>query len=138
VRKNFLHAALILVAGAVLGWLGKGMASPNDPAPLPGTEGDPLVSRSYVDLKTAVNVVELSPGKSLIGFSGTEIILRSGTARAVDSNLGGLCDVTAGTDLRSGEEIPRNHLLIVPRDDGRGISATSHAIVMVRGKYTLK
>jgi len=46
-----------------------------------------------------MNVVELSSGQSLIGYSGTEIILRSGAATVIDSELGGLCDFTAGSDL---------------------------------------
>src|SRR5690554_1821413 len=86
----------------------------------PGSEGDPLVTLSYVNrsidqIKTYIDdkvanlgggttspssnelkVVNLSKGQFLIGKNGTEIILRGGKGTAVVSNLGGLADVTAG------------------------------------------
>ena len=85
-----------------------------------------------------MKVVELSAGQKLVAGAGTEIIVRAGNAVVIDSDLGGLCDVTAGKDLREGENAPANHLLIVPRDDGRGVQAVSAAIVMVRGTYTVE
>jgi len=70
---------------------------------------------------TALEVVELKAGQQLIANQGTEIILRGGRAVAIDSALGGLSDITAATDIRRDQNIPANHLLIVPRDDGRGV-----------------
>ena len=93
---------------------------------------------SYVNSRLKMSVVELASGQTLIGYSGTEIILRGGQATVIDSELGGLCDVTQGVDLGGGSAVPANHLLLVPRDDGRGIKATSDAIVMVRGEFTIK
>ena len=106
-RKNTALATLIvltLALGGVLGWVGKGMAAGE---PLPGSEQDPLVSKSYVDSKieallsqlstgAQMEVVELPAGQKLIARAGTEIIVRSGSAVVIDSELGGLCDVTAG------------------------------------------
>ena len=83
-------------------------------------------------------VLSLSKGEKVIGESGTEIILRSGSASAIGANGVGVTDVTAGTDLKDGVNISANHLLIVPRTDGRGISITKDAFVMVRGAYTVK
>jgi len=135
-KRLMVYAVLLIVAGAVLGWLGNGFAASD--MPLPGSEGDPLVTRAYVDSKLKMRVVELAPGQILKGYSGTEIILRGGQATVIDSELGGLCDVTGGVDLRGGEAVPSNHLLIVPRDDGRGIKAVSAAIAMVRGDFTIE
>ena len=122
-----------------LGGLARGL--PHQHA-LPGSEGDPLVTKAYVDSyvnsRLKMSVVELASGQTLIGYSGTEIILRGGQATVIDSELGGLCDVTQGVDLGGGSAVPANHLLLVPRDDGRGIKATSDAIVMVRGEFTIK
>lgn len=126
----------------------------------PGTETDPLITlsylntklqevRNYVDTKVAgiptgggsnesqLFVVELSKGQKLIAEAGGEIILRGGKATAITSPQGGLADVTAGIDIKSGENIPPNHLLIIARSDGRGVLATSDATVylMVRGNY---
>ena len=75
----------------------------------------------------------------LIGDAGSEIILRSGSATAITSPSGGLSDVTAGTDITEGKPIPANHLLIIPRSDGRGIFVTKNStFVMVRGGYTIR
>jgi hypothetical protein len=119
----------------------------------PGSESDPIVTKSYVDRifsniqqyidsrtegSVSLEVVYLSAGEQLVGDKGTEIILRSGQAVIVDGTGGGLADVTAGKDIKKGEKVPANHLLIVPRDDGRGITARSNVVVMVRGNFTVK
>lgn len=137
-----------------------------------GTEQDPVVTVSYVELKinelknyidqkllnnastseakeeiittdqpqtsATFEVIKLNKNQSLIGKDSTEIILRSGTATAIDNGINGISDLTEGKDLRSGDKIVCNHLLIVPRDDGRGILATSEIWVMVKGGYEIK
>ena len=50
----------------------------------------------------------------------------------------GLADTTAGYDLSNNTAMPSNHLLIIPVADGRGVKATSDAIVMVKGGYTVQ
>ncbi len=90
------------------------------------------------DNDAGLEVVTLSAGQHLTAFSGTELILRSGQATAVQSELGGLSDVTAGKDIKQGEGIPSNHLLLVPRSDGRGVNAVTDCIFIVRGKYTIQ
>ncbi len=130
----------------------------------PGSESDPLVTLSYVEKKieqlkyyvdekignkNTVNenvsswiVVEVPAGKSLICKDGTEIILRSGDARAiaivVNGIMNGLTDVTAGKDLTMEESIIANHLLIVPRDDGRGARALTNCFFLVKGDYEVR
>ena len=103
-----------------------------------GSESDPLVSQSYVDQKTAYQTLSIDEGQSLIGKAGTEIILRSGEATAIDNGANGVSDVTAGTDLTTGTPVELNHLLLTPRDDGRGIYAKTVIWVMVRGDYTVE
>ncbi|MBA1334276.1 MAG: hypothetical protein HPY66_1985 [Firmicutes bacterium] len=85
-----------------------------------------------------LRVVNLTAGQILTGFAGTEIILRGGKATAVQSELGGLSDVTGARDIRQGEVIPDNHLLLVPRSDGRGLKAVNDCILMVRGQYSIQ
>lgn len=128
----------------------------------PGSQEDPLVTMSYVELKLqqlkdyvdqksfssngesnnstqsqSYEVVEIRRGESLIAEAGTEIILRSGEAIAIISPLGGLSDVTGAKDLQRDEKVPANHLLIIPRADGRGIRAVSDCFLLVRGGYTI-
>lgn len=137
----------------------------------PGSELDPLVTLSYVEKKieqlknyidielgkkstenenTAWVVVEVPAGNTLICKDGTEIILRSGEAKAVSKITkeikngveqiidNGLADVTAGKDLTMDENIIKNHLLIVPRDDGRGARALTNCFFIVKGDYEIK
>ena len=84
-----------------------------------------------------LEVVNLKAGQKLIAGAGTELILRAGKATAIASDLGGLSDVTKATDIAHGVDIAPNHLLIVPRSDGRGVLATIDAIFMVRGEYEI-
>ncbi len=141
---------------------------------LPGSEDDPLVSKSYVDeliedLRKAFGleidelreslgepgeggqeqpvqspsassfmVVEVPGGTSVIGFEGTEIIVRSGYAFAIDNGEDGVSDLTAGVDLKGGDPAPKNHLLLVPRSDGRGISCQGLCYVMIKGEYSFE
>ncbi|MTI48651.1 MAG: hypothetical protein FH761_12470 [Firmicutes bacterium] len=85
-----------------------------------------------------LEVVTLEKGKMLVCDAGAEIILRAGQAQAIASELGGLSDVTGGQDIPMGKAITPNHLLIVPRSDGRGVYAVETAILMVRGSYRIQ
>lgn len=123
--------------------------------PLWAAEEDPLVSLSYFNQQieilkkelgsggqggassSSLEVVNVKAGSKLVGAQGTEMILRSGEAKAIGSNLGGLSDVTKGQDISDGRSAPANHLLIIPRSDGRGLRANSDIIVMVRGSYSV-
>ena len=133
-----------------------------------GSSNDPLVTKSYVDSKvtqlqktvevqasmidlltqeinnmgkeesSSYEVVTIPAGQSIVGKQGTEIIVRSGNGQVLASDGGGLQDMTEGTDLLGGSEIPKYHLVIIPREDGRGIYATKDLIVMVRGGYNIQ
>lgn len=129
---------------------------------------DPLVTQSYVEMRieelksffqteisssqnsntTLTNEemskyirfvpVELQVGDNLIGGEGSEIVLRSGKGKSISSNDGGLLDVTDGVDIQEDQNIPLHHLLVIPRDDGRGIRVTTaSAFAMVKGPYKI-
>ena len=132
----------------------------------PGTDGDPLISLSYIDdvlmpkieqyveskiaeiysggaetdnqTADVFTVVEAKEGDEIICSAGTELILRMGKAEIIATEKGGLADTTAGYDLANSTEMPANHLLIVPVADGRGIKAKSDIIVMIKGEYSIK
>lgn len=148
---------------------------------VPGSEGDPIVTLSYVekkieqikyyidsnlnisrqdidkirvelaqkdkeieDLKQKVEnsltfkVVEMSKGQVLLSAEGAEIIIRSGKATAIYGQLGGLSDITSAKDLKNGEALALNHMLIASRGDGRGVKAESGVFLIIKGSYTLK
>ncbi len=130
----------------------------------PGTEGDPLISKAYIDNvlmpkienlieskledvsfsegstsdASVFNVVNVKAGKKVICKAGTELILRSGKATVIATEKGGLADTTAGVDIANGNSMPSNHLLVVPVADGRGLDAETDVIVMIKGGYSIK
>lgn len=87
--------------------------------------------------KSSFEVVNLAAGKIIYGKQGSEMIVRAGTGNIVASSVGGVQDVTDGVDLAGGAAAPKNNLLIVPREDGRGIMAQTDMVIMVRGGYTI-
>lgn len=82
-------------------------------------------------------IATVAAGQTIYGKQGSEIIIRSGEGTIVASAAGGVQDVTDGVDLAGGVKAPNNNLLIIPREDGRGISASRTMVVMVRGGYTI-
>lgn len=82
-------------------------------------------------------VVEINVGQKIIADAGAEIIIRSGEAFAIDNGIDGLSDITDAKDLTQGTPVPLNHLIIVPRSDGRGIYVESNVFLMIRGSYTI-
>lgn len=163
---------------------------------LPGTEEDPLISKSYVDtvierlrsdfdarlnalsdslkpgkgdelieimankiidLQKTINklndtlkeqeayakftVVELEEGGKIIFKDSSEFILRGGKATAISGEMGdGLADITTDkgeNTYYTGDNIPINHLILISRDDGRGIEAQTKIWVLVKGLYEI-
>lgn len=154
--SRIVVAALIFACGYVIGTMtlttgADSLVDPNQP----GSANDPLVTKSYVDQQVKAQVeaelqkrqdstrslvvVELNPGETLLAGEGTEFIVRNGKAVIVSPNPNGVPDITDGVDLRADTIVPNQHLLLFPREDGRGIkphsSQTDTVFVMVRGKY---
>lgn len=127
-----------------------------------GTAEDPLVTKSYIDsaienVKKYIDskvsdssggapspstngyeVLELEEGDTLLLGGGSTLILRTGGAKIIASENGGISDTTDGVDLQTDEAVPANHMLIIPRSDGRGIKCTTKVFAMVNGKYEIK
>ncbi|MCL1863031.1 MAG: hypothetical protein FWF78_05655 [Defluviitaleaceae bacterium] len=84
-----------------------------------------------------VPFIVLNPqaGQVITFHQGAEFILRGGQGTAV-TGIDGILDVTAGVDVTNGTEIAHNHLMMIPRTDGRGIHFHRESWIMVRGGYT--
>ncbi len=82
--------------------------------------------------------IDIPAGKKLTCEASAEIILRAGKAKVVSETGAGLSDVTSGADIKAGEYITKDHLLIVPRTDGRGLAAVANSVVMIKGKYVIE
>jgi hypothetical protein len=153
-RKTMLVFGILgltLVIGVLLGQVGKA-----DSGAIPGTANDPLVTKSYVDQRIAQisagngsgnatgllqPVNPLHAGQQLTAtVPGTELIVRTGVVTVLDPGGNGLSDVTAGTNLLAGQTVPLNHLIIIPRNDGRGIQVSSGSppvYLLVSGGYQI-
>lgn len=146
-KKIGVLLALVCLVAASVGYTGLAAARDGD---TPGSTGDPLVTRSFVEKYVAEffkehapvggggasldwTVSELQPGEEFIGKAGTEFIVRSGAAVVVDPSGSGIPDLTAGVNVTAGKTAEKNHLFSIPRSDGRGIQAQKPTIIMYRG-----
>ncbi|MDM8533797.1 hypothetical protein QUF55_03735 [Clostridiaceae bacterium HSG29] len=119
---------------------------------------DPLVTLSYiekrfVEFKEYVDykisdsgssngkfeVLNIKAGNKVIFTSeSTEFILRAGEASAIVSVNGGLANLTTGIDLKKDENVQLNSLILIPRDDGRGVLANTDIWIMIKGQYEIR
>lgn len=88
-----------------------------------------------------LKIVQLEKGYLLLAAEkGTELIVRNGKTLGVSDTVDGLADVTDGKDVKNGNVVSNNHLLIAPAA-GRGVkpdaSVKGTIYVMVRGAYDL-
>jgi len=119
---------------------------------------DPLVTLSYIEKrfvefkeyvdykmsdsgssneKFEVKFIE-SGNKVIFTSESLEFILRSGEASAIASANGGLSNLTTGIDLKTGENVSLNNLILIPRNDGRGILANTDIWIMIKGQYEIR
>ena len=76
--------------------------------------------------------VELLDGQRLTCDAGTELLFRSGSAKATAA----LTDVTEGTELAAGDTLTANHLYL-PHADGVAVESDGSAAFMIRGNYQI-
>ena len=92
-------------------------------------------SDSYSEKFSVVNV---DAGQTVIFDAGAEFILRKGSGVVIGTEKGGIADTTYGYDLPDGTELPSNHMLIVPVNDGRGFTASNDVIVMIKRRLLIQ
>lgn len=121
-----------------------------------GSKDDPLITKSYLDsvvqpqmekeLQDQLNAAQagmqssvageftelsLSSGNSVKCSVGSELLLRSGSAKA----LGSLVDTTTGSNVSAGGALTANHLYMAV-EDGSGLTAAASAVILVSGSYS--
>ncbi len=79
-----------------------------------------------------------SKGQVVLGSEGTEMIVRSGRANVYITGVAGVVDATTGAELVQGNEAKRNHIIIIPRGDGRGVKITEDAWFIIKGTYQIE
>lgn len=81
--------------------------------------------------------VTLSHGETLYGSTGTEVLLRAGTARVVAEGTSnpGVVDATGGGSVKNGAALTADHLYLMTAP--RGLKADGEVTLLVRGEYAL-
>lgn len=106
----------------------------------PGSNSDPLITKSYLDSRMA-NVtaecsyqeVTLSKGKKLVCPKGTQIVLISGSAQTTAS----LSDITVGQRVAKNKAVSANHSCLVTKDS-TGVKASKSCTLFVAGEYKIQ
>lgn len=99
----------------------------------PGSKDDPVITRSYLETLYSWQVTNLAEGQSLSLDMGVTFVLRSGRASVLGVGEQGLVDLTEGRELKDGERIVPNHLILSPASDRRGLRALSAVVLLTRG-----
>ncbi len=85
---------------------------------------------------TGFTAVNLSAGQRLTAEPGCEILVRSGSVLCFASASPGFMDLTSGGVLENGASPSANHLYVAPAENS-GFSASSAALFLIRGSYSL-
>lgn len=106
----------------------------------PGSVGDPLVSKSYLDsrlneLSGVMTKVTLSKGSVLTAAEGATIIMFSGNG-TVSGSGAGLVNVTAGELTATGISLAKYNTYLFP-DAATSVTAGSTMVVFVTGTYQI-
>ena len=85
-----------------------------------------------------IQVLHVYNGDIIYALGTSELILRTGSAVVIgNENNEGLSDNTSGKSLAPGASLEKDHFVIIPRGDGRGIKITSgDSYIMYRGSFS--
>ena len=82
-------------------------------------------------------VIEVKKGSTLLFGESTEFILRAGSAVITDKTTNGISDLTDGDTKYHDMEVLKDHHMLNPRNDGRGILAKTDLFVLVKGDHKI-
>lgn len=89
------------------------------------------------DVATKFIVIEVKKGSTLLFGESTEFILRAGKAVVADKTTNGISDLTDGVTKYHDMEVLKDHHMLNPRNDGRGILAKTDLFVLVKGDHKI-
>lgn len=96
----------------------------------PGTAGDPLVSKSYLDHFFRFKSYVLKEKELLRPEPGALIIVRSGEISIEGPEDKTIIDLTRGEEIKMSSVLPLNHLLIIPDSSGFVLKTKKQAIIL--------
>lgn len=119
-RAPLIFMLVILLATAVLGQN-------------PGSAGDPLVSKSFVDHVLRFRAIVLPENSDLQPEAGALLVIRSGQLRLEATAGKAIIDLTAGREITGNTDLPHNHLLMIA--DGSGIVLKARKLTTLMASY---
>ena len=96
----------------------------------PGTAGDPLVSKSYLDHFFRFKSFVLKEKELLRPEPGALVIVRSGEISIEGSEGKTVIDLTRGEEIKMGTVLPLNHLIIIPDSSGFVLKTKKQSIIL--------
>ena len=102
-------------------------------AQTPGTSGDPLVTKSYLDFAAKLREVEVKSGSTLSAENGAVIVVMSGQLKLELKKGGMVIDLTNGRKLTSNSTLQVFHLIMIPDGSLCSFKATKDTRLMAMG-----
>jgi len=101
----------------------------------PGTTGDPIVSKSYLDQFFRFRSVVIPKGDTVQLTPGALIVMRSGRLKIRAPRGKSLIDLTDGKEMPADAWLPAFHLILVPETPGLLLEAQSMSLVLAMGLH---
>lgn len=144
IKKVAIIVAIVVVFALGIFKAGMTVGAANNGEP--GSVNDPLITKSYLDAYMAnysggaanasYTKVTMSKGSTIIGKTGTEILIYSGSANAY-AKSGDLVNISVGEAVADGLTLGKYCVYLCPDNDA-GITATSDMVLFVKGEYSKK
>lgn len=99
----------------------------------PGTSGDPLITRSYIDQFFRFRSMVVPAGEKLQLVQGALLVARSGRLKFRSEKNKALIDLTDGKEISPDSFIPPNHLILVPDSGDHYLEAQTMGLILAMG-----
>lgn len=144
IKKICIVAVILIICGFGIFQAGMTVGAANNAEP--GSVNDPLITKSYLDSYMAnysggeatagYTKVTLSKGNTIIGKTGTEIVLYQGSANAY-AKSSELVNISLGEAVADGLTLGKYCVYLCPDSDA-GLKATSDVVLFIKGEYSKK
>lgn len=99
----------------------------------PGTSGDPLVTKSYLDFAAKFRSVEVKAGTVINAETGAMIVVTSGQLKLELKKGAMVIDLTNGRKIISNSTLQSFHLIMIPDGSGCSFKATKDTTLLALG-----
>ena len=99
----------------------------------PGTSGDPLVTKSYLDFAAKFRTVEIKSGTTIKAETGAMIVVTSGQLKLELKKGAMVIDLTNGRKIISNSTLQTFHLIMIPDGSSCSFKATKDTTLMALG-----